>query len=195
MTELALVAVLVACGTPAAPPATQGGSDVNSKDGCLDALRMIRTRDFRAWQGLPADCTPERLAKDLPRATPNEGQRQLGTAPVDVTWWPAQLDGYREPLEVQIAKGRVVRIDGERPELTGGLEAHLGALGEPAGKLSYYADTVKLPDGEWVWPARGIAIYLNADHRFVNRVALFHATDLPAYVRDLQPNLRVYEER
>jgi hypothetical protein len=157
---------------------------------CDDAIRMIRARDFRAWQGLPEDCTPDRLAKGLPRSNPNEGGRQLGDDAIEVDWWPAQVAGYREPLEVQIAKSIVVRIDGIGPELAGGLPAHLQALGEPAGKLPYWDSTKRVPDGEWVWPARGIAIYVGSDPRFVRRVALFRATDLATYQKLLQPNLR-----
>jgi hypothetical protein len=65
---------------------------------------MIRARDFRAWKGLSDDCTPERLAKDLPRSNPNEGGRQLGSDAIDVDWWPAEVAGYREPLEVSISQ-------------------------------------------------------------------------------------------
>jgi len=157
---------------------------------CDDVIRLIRARDFRVWTGLTEDCTPDRLAKGLPRSNPNEGARQLGSDAIDVTWWPAEVAGYREPLEVQLAQSLVVRIDGVGPELAEGLPAHLEALGEPAGKLPYWDSTKKLADGEWVWPARGIAIYLGADPRFVRRVALFRATDLATYQRLLQPSLR-----
>lgn len=159
------------------------------------ALRMIRSRDFRAWRGLPADCTPDRLAKELPRSNPNEGARQLGTDAIDVEWWPAEVAGYREPLEVQVANGMVVRIDCIGPDLAGGLPSHLESLGEPEAKLPYWDETTKIADSEWVWPARGIALYLGSDPRFVRRVALFGATDLAGYVRLLQPGLRNYEGR
>ena len=162
---------------------------------CDDALGMIRARDFRTWQGLPVDCTPDRLAKGLSRNNLNEGARQLGSDAIDVEWWPADVAGYRDPLEVQISMGIVVRIDGIGPELAGGLESHLEALGAPAGKLPYWDETKQIDDGEWVWPARGIAIYLGSDPRFVRRVALFAATDLAAYQKLLQPSLRSYDER
>jgi hypothetical protein len=199
----AIVLVVVAwaaCGCSSSeraspgPLANQGASDVKIKDSCGDAVRMIRARDFREWHGLPADCTPDLLARELARASASEGHRQLGSDAVDVIWWTAQVAGYSAPLEVQVARSAVVRIDGERPQLAGGLEAHLVALAAPAGKLPYHADVVKIADGEWVWPERGIAIYLNPDHRFVNRIALFRGTDLPTYQRELEPNLRVYEE-
>lgn len=157
------------------------------------ALRMIRTRDFRAWDGLPADCTPARLAKELRRSNPNEGARQLGVDAIDVDWWPAEVAGYREPLEVQVANGIVVRVDGIGPDLACGLRAHLEALGKPGAKLPFWDDETKIADGEWVWPERGIAFYLGSDPRFVRRVALFVACDIASYVRSLQPCLRSYE--
>jgi hypothetical protein len=121
------------------------------------ALRMIRTRDFRAWHGLPADCTPARVAEELRRSNPNDGARQLGTDAIDVEWWPAEVAGYREPLEIQIANGMVVRIDGVGPDLAAGLRAHLEALGKPGAKLPFWDDETKIEAGELVWPERGIA--------------------------------------
>jgi hypothetical protein len=159
------------------------------------ALRMLRTRDFRAWRGLPADCTPARVAAELRRSDPNEGARQLGTNAIDVEWWPAEVAGYREPLEIQLANGMVVRIDGIGPDLAGGLRAHLEALGKPGAKLPYWDDETFINDGEWVWPPHGIAIYLGSDLRFARRVALFGTTDLAGYLRSLRPCLRSCEGR
>jgi hypothetical protein len=165
---------------------------MTESDACADALRAIQARDFRSWGGLPPTCTPERIAGVFPREGGSEGRRHLGS--VEASFWPARALEYKEPLEIHVAGGRVVRIDAVRPDLSGGLAAHLAALGEPAAKRRYYDDVIKIDDGEWVWPERGIAIYLNPDHRFVNRIALFRATDLPTYQRELELNLRVYEE-
>jgi hypothetical protein len=197
MTRAALVLALLSCNgstppkqNPSDQPPPHKGTDLVN---CDDALRMIRARDFRTWQGLPEDCTPERLAKGLPRSSPTEGMRQLGADAIDVVWWPAEVAGYREPLEVQLAQSIVVRIDGIGPELAEGVPAQLAALGTPAGKLPYWDATKRIADGEWVWPARGIAIYVGSDPRFVRRVALFRPTDLATYERLLQPSLRSYE--
>lgn len=188
-----LVLVALGCNSPTTKPdqTPHKGTDAVT---CDDALRMIRARDFRAWKGLSEDCTPERLAKDLPRSNPNEGGRQLGSDAIDVDWWPAALAGYREPLEVSVSHSMVVRIDGIGPELEGGLAAQLAALGTPGGKLPYWDATKRIADGEWVWPERGIAIYVGSDPKFVRRVALFRSTDLATYQRLLQPSLRSYDE-
>lgn len=168
---------------------------MRNNEPCGQTIHQLRARDFRSWRGLDERCTPDAFAAALGREGSNEGMRPLGSEAVEVTWWPAPCPGYGEPLEVQLAEGRVVRIDGLRPSLDGGLPALLAALGEPAAKLAYHDNVVPIPDGEWVWPGRGLALYLSADHRFVRRVALFHATDLDRYLRRLRPNLRVYEER
>jgi hypothetical protein len=52
----------------------------------------------------------------------------------------------------------------------------------------------KIADGQWVWPARGIVMYVGRDHKFANRIALFHATDLTTYQATLEPDLRSYDE-
>lgn len=189
-----VLALVLACGTPLPTPPSpaQGATVIHPK--CADAVRIIQARDYRAWRGLPTECTPEMLAAALGRIGTNEGVVWLGTRRREVRWWPAKVAGYGWPFEVQTARQAVVRLDTARPELVGGLAAHLDALGAPAAKLPYHDETVRVADGEWVWPERGIAIYLSEDARDATRLALFPATDLATYRREIQPDLRVIEE-
>ena len=161
---------------------------------CDQAIRAIEARDFRAWHGLPATCTPDVLAQALHRQGTGSGARQIGSRGRAIRFWPAKVVGYSWPWEVSVDGDAVARLDTDRTELAGGLAAHLTALGEPNAKLPYYQETVLIPDGEWVWPERGLVLYLGTDHRFVMGVGLFAVTDLATYQRDLQPHFEMIEE-
>jgi hypothetical protein len=187
------IAVATACSHGDAPTdTTRGGSDVTKTSTCRDAIRQISARDLATWTGLPA-CSVDELVKAFPPAAEGERRTILGSDLVAVATRMLRAPGYAEPLEVSAAGTRVVRIDAIRPELVGTAESLTHALGEPAAKLPYYNDVIRLPDAEWVWPSRGLALYLNRDHRFVLRFALFAATDLATYQRTLEPNLQVHE--
>ena len=161
---------------------------------CDQAIRAIEARDFRAWHGLPATCTPDVLAQALHRQGTGAGARQIGSRGRAIRFWPAKVDGYSWPWEVSVDGDVVARLDTKRTQPADGLAAHLAALGEPAAKRPYYNDTVEIPDGQWVWPDRGLALYLSSDHRFVLGVGLFAATDLATYQRELEPRGRMIEE-
>ncbi|HWO20848.1 MAG TPA: hypothetical protein VNO30_18910 [Kofleriaceae bacterium] len=160
---------------------------------CDNAVAAIRARDFIAWRGLAGTCK-DAVLKAFPPAYDGEGQIQLGSEGVRVAVLRRKAPGYSHTLDVQTASGAVVRVDIEHPELAGPVPALLSTLGAPDGKLDYYDGVLLMPGGQQVWPARGLALYLDETGAQVKRIALFKPTDLAHYRRELEPDLRIHEE-
>ena len=55
------------------------------------------------------------------------------------------------------------------------------ALGAPDAKLSYWDGVVESRDGQWVYPARGLAVFTALADTVVARVVAFPPTTLAAY--------------
>lgn len=175
-------------------PENRVSSDMSSTSWtCGSAVAALRARDFTGWRGLAGNCTQELLAA-FPAAYDGEGQLQLGSEAVRVAVLRRKAAGYSHTLDVQTGAAGVVRVDIEYPELAGPVPALLAALGPPAASLDYHAGPVPVPGGQRVWPDRGVALYLDAAGTRVNRIALFAQTDLARYRRELEPDLRIYEE-
>jgi hypothetical protein len=98
------------------------------------------------------------------------------------------LDGYSRP-SLSFVEGTPVLFEAMGPELAAGDVALITALGEPAARLDWDFGTLPCPGSEFVYPDRGITLFLRSDHERVLHVALYPATDLNDYIENLRPRL------
>jgi hypothetical protein len=99
------------------------------------------------------------------------------------------ITGYYRPT-ASIRDNKLVLFDGMNPELLGGFARLRDDLGEPVARLDWFYGTLEIPNGEWVYPERGITIFLNTLADKVLHIAVYRCTDLGNYVSTLRPNLR-----
>jgi hypothetical protein len=59
-------------------------------------------------------------------------------------------------------------------------------LGEPAAKLDFIFANVELKAGEWVYPERGLTLFMNPENGYLLRVAAYPKTTLEHYRKDLR---------
>ena len=73
----------------------------------------------------------------------------------------------------------------------GGWDALRAAIGTPDAKLAYWDDVVESKDGQWVYPARGLAVFTTLADTEIPRVAVFPPTTVATYrarlVRGMKP--------
>ena len=62
-------------------------------------------------------------------------------------------------------------------------------LGEPDERHDYTFGTLAVDDGEWVYAARGITVFVNTDPDRVLHVALYAPTTATDYAERLRPHL------
>lgn len=156
---------------------------------CATARRAIATRQFVSWQGLPAGCAARELFDDFPADLTDRPVRPLGDAFRPAVFVLLALPGYYRPM-ASLRDGALVLVDGMNPELAGGAAPLLDDLGEPAAQLDWHYGTLPIAAGEWVYPARGITLFLNTTRDRALHIALYHATSLDDYTRSLRPHLR-----
>jgi hypothetical protein len=86
--------------------------------------------------------------------------------------------------------GTLVLFDGMNPELAGPFATLRDDLGTPAGRLDWERGTLKIRGGEWVYPERGITLFVDPDAaNTALHVAVYHVTTLDVYRRTLRPHL------
>jgi len=151
---------------------------------CEDARRAIEARQFAGWRGLPVGCTAAELFGIPPDA--EFGYRKLGTR--EARQHLLELPGYYRPL-VTVRDSVVVLFDGTNPALDTGLPALLMDLGEPAAKEDFDHGTYKIPAGEWIYPDRGITVFVQTDGSAIMHVAVYAPTTLATYLDELRPDL------
>jgi len=155
-----------------------------------DALAGLAEAGVADWPGLPTGCSPDELAPAITDRDPSPGMADLGLrkaffrsgvlatsgAPVQV--WTTTDE--REVLMVAVAGPSVVP--------TG--RATLERLGEPDARLDNARGTVPLEACEWVYGARGLAVFVDPDTDAVWRLTLFRPCTLDEYEDEFRVVLR-----
>lgn len=160
-----------------------------TKNNCAAIRKAIETRNFLGWQGLPAECTAKELFDNIPDDLSDRPTRSLGDDFQSATFVPVELEGYYRPM-ANFRQGQLVLFDGMNPDLAGGFAPLHKDLGEPAARLDWYYGTLEIRAGEWVYPERGITVFLNTTADKALHIALYHSTTLAEYNRILRPHLK-----
>jgi hypothetical protein len=144
---------------------------------CAAALDALPRFTFSGWEGLPS-CG----RGDVPADAAPSLERSLGSARRFVTTRRAVIDLDRGRELVYSFDRDLVRIDFDAV-----LDARgaIDVLGPPDARLPYTQWGLTHPSGQWVWPARGLVVYVDRSNAKIAHVGVFSPTDAAAYRRDL----------
>ena len=151
---------------------------------CEQARAAIEARRFTGWSGLPDACTPSALI-----GAPSDGwvPQTRGTETVAFDVRHLTLGGYERATVTRDDSGHVVMFDGSRPDLDGGWPALQQDLGAPEAQLDYRYLFVDYAGGEWVYPSRGITVFVNPQDGLMKHIAVYPSTTLDDWTRRLRP--------
>jgi hypothetical protein len=155
------------------------------------ALRLVAARELRSFEGLSSSTSLDDVAAvfDLDRSWRGEGV--LGSAKHRTRWLSAAAPGFGWGVRVWADDDAVVLLDATDLTLAEELASLLGALGEPEAKLDSYQGTLEIAGNEYVYPRRGLTLYVNPDHDALLRFAVFSPTSLALYRQNLRLDLRM----
>ena len=159
---------------------------------CASEVKAFLEKRFAQLRGLPAACRLDDVATELGgRAAPDGGW--LGEQGRQASFRAAVVPGYADPIRVWYDQGALLMLYADFPEPPGGWTALRAALGTPEAKLDYRWDVVTVAGGEWVYPSRGLSVFLTPSLDRVVQIADFTPTSLTAYRRSLRPMSEVEE--
>ncbi|HVV83884.1 MAG TPA: hypothetical protein VHE35_12505 [Kofleriaceae bacterium] len=148
---------------------------------CADAIRNLAAGKI-AEVHVPAACSVAAAGgalEGLDRA--HDAVGSLGADRVQVRWRAIDSRVAGDRLRLWHDGEHVVAVEVEAPRPDGGWDALRAALGAPDAKLPYWDDVVEVADGQWVYPARGLALFTTLDDTELARVVAFPPTTLDAY--------------
>lgn len=159
-----------------------------SKDSCEAALALVAAGSFQAWQGLPPGCSIDDLTRRF-GASLGTARAALGEDLLPTDFMVFELSGQSRPLRAFVEHGRVLLLDLEYPVLGDDADTLRAALGAPEAQLDFPWNVLVLEQAEWVYPRRGLTLFINPDTRKVLRWAVYTPTDLATYQRRLRLQL------
>jgi hypothetical protein len=157
----------------------------------LEPLRRFAARDFRGWSGLHqptmvADVAAVFEVDDTPQPA------LLGSEGRAAGWLTVEAEGYPEGIRVWLDGIDVVLLEGPGVALPDGLQPLLDELGEPDARLDSYLGVFRLEGSEWVYPSRGLSLYVNPENMVLLRVAGYAPATLDDYERRLRLDLEMH---
>jgi Tfp pilus assembly major pilin PilA len=160
----------------------------NKMTTCNSALEQIKNRDFIAWTGLPANCDWSPLVGDLPTDWSEIPQRSLGSNFLQGKMLMANVEGYMR-ASFSFIKGTPVLFEAKGPELQTPVLDLIEEFGLPKAKLDWSFGTLPCPESEYVYPTKGITLFLSTDKTRIFHIALYSATSLDNYLENIRPQL------
>lgn len=154
---------------------------------CENAIRIFAARDFSKWNGLPESCTLEEIIRHVPLLNEGVGLARLGRTKRKFRMLTVQ--GYDHAVRVWLDESRVLMLDVQTPKFPSDLAVVLNELGEPEAKLDYVWGTLPVASGEWVYPKRGLSLFLAASGQAVFHLAAFSRTTLDDYADNYRLHL------
>lgn len=152
----------------------------------IDAVRAFVARDLAALaahRGLAGGTVLSAVAEELGADPARCGRHFLGRPPRETFWCPATVAGFDGPVKIWFRDDRVVKIEGEWPDLAPDAAA---TLGPPDAELDYRRDVATVTGGEKVWADKGVAIKMNQSGRQVIALAVFAPTTLDGFDEDVR---------
>lgn len=152
-----------------------------------DAVRAFAAADVRAWTGLPAGVrlVDLRGLLDLDETDVRPG----GTSESGETgaYVAAATEVYAGGLRVWVQDGDVVALEGVDPVAAGGEPVAPPTLGRPDLALDTHVGPVRIPGGEQVHAATGLAVRLNPETGALLGLVGFTPTDAETYRTRVRP--------
>jgi hypothetical protein len=186
MTELrdALVLLLVAptaCSTPAVEHPSSGSGVAMTDTPCATAIRNLASGKI-AEATLPTTCTlAEATGAFAALAQARDATGTLGIDRVQVRWRAIDTGIAGDRLRLWHDGSNVLAVELEAPRPAGGWDSLRAMLGAPDVKLAYWDGVVESKDGQWVYSARGLAVFTTLADTEVARVVAFPPTTVATY--------------
>jgi hypothetical protein len=153
---------------------------------CQNVWEQILKRDFTSWNGIPSECDYTAFDNSFQRISDIVGTGTLGEFFIPSHYRVYIVNGYSGNLRVWCREKELVLIEANAPQLKQPVGVLLDVLGEPLKKLSYYWDVMEVPEGEWIYPQKGIVLFFDYSRENILRISLFHSCNLKYYIQNIR---------
>jgi hypothetical protein len=168
---------------------TDSNSSNHPTQSCSEAISILQAGNIAGWRGLPKSCTIADLTQYFPRISPGEGRAGLGRREAYFT--RVKAESFDSSIRVWLQDTQVLMLDVEALEKSSELSTLLSELGEPATKLDCYLGTLLFKEAEWVYPERGLTLFVDVNSQRLVHIVMFPATTMASYESEFRLNLRV----
>lgn len=155
---------------------------------CNSALENIKNQNFIDWTGFPANCDWTPLVGDLPVNWQPVPERSLGSNFQKGKMLMVNLEGYMR-ASISFVEGTPTLFEAMGPKLQTPVSELIESFGIPKAKLDWNFGTLPCSESEYVYPTKGITLFLSTDKTRVFHIGLYASTTLDNYLENIRPQL------
>lgn len=140
---------------------------------CKTNIDRFLNKKLAAWSGLTEGCSKSDIIASW-SFNEGEGHLLLGKDYRPVAFKTMKHPNYADLLFFYFEGDSLIQIVANYPDFD--IETQqkiLRSLGEPDVKLDFYFHISVIPEAEWLYTKKGIALSFNADHSKIVRIAVF----------------------
>ena len=160
-------------------------------DLALPPLQAFANRTLHTFTGLASPTLLDDVARVFNLDRSWHGQGLLGSAEHRTNWFNATAEGFARGVRAWVDDDAIILIDAADVSLPEPLPFLLDGLGEPDAKLDSFLGTLEIKGSEYVYPRRGLTLYVNPATAVLLRIVGFAPTSLEHYQRDLRLDLEM----
>ena len=154
---------------------------------CVVALKVFTWPHLEGWRGLAPRCSLTDLKQVLEVPDGRPGSGSIGADRRELSWLWSVGNGFPDSIRVWLDGDQVVLLETKVVGKPADFVALARKLGEPAAKLDSFFGLAAIPKGEWVYPDRGLTLFVNPEDHDPWRVAVYRPTTLEDYKKRLRP--------
>jgi hypothetical protein len=151
---------------------------------CSNAIELFDHQQFSQWHGLSEDCTPSWIATHAGGDLRQANTHWLGEKKQPASFLGLKFQGYDEVVRLWFRGDKTVILEAKYPALKD-VKSLLAHLATPTAKLDYYFGVVRNQQGEYVYPDRGITLFMNTGRDNVVKIWVYAPMDLQAYMDEI----------
>ena len=155
-----------------------------------EVLTALAALELNDWAGLHQDTVLDHARQVFDIEEEWCGTGRLGSEGKKTVWYSVSARGFPEGLRLWVSGGELLLVDAPHPDLPGKLDGLLAALGPPPERLDSYLGTLLIENSEWVYPERGLTVFVNPANRRLLRIAVYRPVSLSGYRENLRLNLK-----
>lgn len=161
---------------------------------CAEQIGPLLGGRIAEWRGIDPECRIDDLRETFPIDDDWGGVGYLGEEEWDAEYVgiTAEESGEESGNDVRLwhdEEGRLLLVEIIDPRRFPTVDALLDTLGHPDTRLDATVGLRRGRQNEWVYPERGLTLYVTSDTEHVERVLGFVPTSVEEYTLNLRPNL------
>lgn len=145
------------------------------------AFRSVAELVFFAWRGFPASCSYLDFSSNFAPLTDAYGESRLGRLSLLRRYRMHTPPGQSYSMQVWYENDSLLMVVITFPKLADKTQLLFDSLGEPSEKIDYHIDVGIIENGCWVYPNKGISIFVDTPGASVMKVALYKECSLEHY--------------